>query len=68
MEKQTHTLTFLLLRRELCLGELDVEGDVERAEEVVVFIVWHPLALLADAGAWPCGLLPHHVYLRERGG
>ena len=37
--------------------------DVERAEEVVVVVVGHALALLADPGAWPSDLVPGHVHL-----
>ena len=53
----------LLVVLELPLWELDVDGDVHGAEEVVVLVVWHPLALLADPRARPRDLVARHVHL-----
>ena len=53
----------LVLLVQLALGELDVEGDVHVAEEVVVLVVGHPLALLAHARPGPGDLVPDDVHL-----
>jgi hypothetical protein len=39
------------------LGKRDVEGDVQRSEEVVVLVVGHALALLADSSSGPGDLV-----------
>ena len=53
----------LLVVLELPLGELDIDGDVHGAEEVVVLVVGHPLALLPDPRARPRDLVARHVHL-----
>ena len=57
----------LLVVLELPLGELDVDGDVHRAEEVVVLVVGHPLTLLADPRARPRDLVARDVHLDNGG-
>ena len=47
----------LVFGAELFLGKLNVERDVEHAEEIVIIIVGHPFALLAD----PCSRPSHFV-------
>ena len=56
-------LTLLLLLTELPLGEVDVDGDVHGAKQVVVLVVWHAFALLADPRPGPGDLLTLHAHL-----
>ena len=56
-------LTLFLLFAELLLGEVHVDGDVQGAEEVVILVVGHALALLTDPGPGPSDLFPLHAHL-----
>lgn len=52
----------LFLVGQLALGELHVEGHVQGAEQVVVVVIGHSLALLANPGPGPRDLVSGHVH------
>lgn len=51
------SLTFALFVVEFCLREVDIDGDVEIADDVVLIVLRQAFALLLDARAGPCDLL-----------
>lgn len=63
LDLHTKYPTLLLFRRELVFGEENVKCDVECSYDVVVAVVGHPFALLADAGTGPQRLVSDYVYL-----